>query len=168
MTAVKEVDENCYWRVKPTKEINSSEGERVPVRHGDVIQLEHVATGTNLLTHDVASPLLATNEEFTTVPLDSPRYNETLFQVLLDDHNNGNIWSTYMKGVKLLHMDTKVTLWTRDKALPEWALGQQDVNGNKNTMDRSNYWVATEIKGLNGKYILLSLLAGSLSHTHAK
>ena len=139
--------------MKPTKEI--SEDKRVPVRHNDVIQLEHVSTGTNLLTHDVASPLLATNEEVTTTE-QGKHYNETLFKVVLDDHNNGNIWSTHMKSVKLMHVDTKVAIWTRDKALPEWGLGQQDVNGNKNTQDRSNFWKATEIKGLNGRFSFLN------------
>ncbi|KAG2215490.1 hypothetical protein INT45_012085 [Circinella minor] len=150
VTGVKEADDNCYWRIKPTKEI--SKDKRVPVRHNDIIQLEHVSTETNLLTHDVASPLLATNEEVTTVEQDK-QYNETLFKVVLDDHNNGNIWSTHMKLVKLMHVDTKVAIWTRDKTLPEWGLGQQDVNGNKNTQDRSNFWMATEIKGLNATEI---------------
>ncbi|KAI8141824.1 glycosyltransferase family 39 protein [Fennellomyces sp. T-0311] len=150
VTGVKEADDNCYWRVLPTKDI--AEDERVKVRHNDVIQLEHVGTGTILLTHDVASPLMATNEEITTVE-PGKRYNETLFQVVLDDHHNGNIWSTHMKSVKLMHMDTKVAVWTHKKNLPEWGLGQQDVNGNKNTQDRSNYWVATEIKGLNATEI---------------
>ncbi|KAI9258774.1 O-mannosyltransferase [Phascolomyces articulosus] len=150
VTGVKEADDNCYWRVKATKDI--SKDKRTPVRHNDIIQLEHVATGTNLLTHDVASPLLATNEEVTTME-QGKRYNETLFKVVLDDHNNGNIWSTHMKSVKLMHVDTKVAIWTRDKVLPEWGLGQQDVNGNKNTQDRSNFWMATEIKGLNATEI---------------
>ncbi|CDH58914.1 glycosyltransferase family 39 protein [Lichtheimia corymbifera JMRC:FSU:9682] len=151
VTGVKEADENCWWRVKPTKDV-PEDGKRVAVRHGDVIQLEHIATGTNLLAHDVASPLMSTNEEITTVPQDT-RYNETLFQVILDDHNNGNIWSTHMKSVKLLHMDTKVAVWTRNKSLPDWALKQQDVNGNKNTQDRTNFWTAHEIKGLNATEI---------------
>ncbi|KAI9322162.1 glycosyltransferase family 39 protein [Dichotomocladium elegans] len=152
VTGVKEVDDNCYWRVLPTKDIPVDAENRVPVHHGDIIRLEHVATGTVLLTHDVASPLMATNEEITTVTPDS-RYNETLFEVILDDHHNGNTWSTHMKQVKLLHVDTKVAVWTRDKALPDWALGQQDVNGNKNTHDRSNFWTAIEIKGLNATEI---------------
>ncbi|KAI9492559.1 glycosyltransferase family 39 protein [Zychaea mexicana] len=150
VTGIKEADANCYWRVKATKDI--PEEKRTAVKHNDVIQLEHVATGTNLLTHDVASPLMATNEEVTTVE-QGKRYNETLFRVVLDDHNNGNTWSTHMKSFKLMHMDTKVAIWTRDKALPEWGMLQQDVNGNKNTQERSNFWVATEIKGLNATEI---------------
>ncbi|KAI8379726.1 glycosyltransferase family 39 protein [Radiomyces spectabilis] len=149
VTGVKEVDDNCYWRVKPTITLDD-EDERVYVRHGDIIQLEHIGTQRILLTHDVASPLMATNEEVTTVA-EGERYNETLFQVLLDDHDNGDIWQTHMKSVRLLHMDTKVTIWTHDQALPDWALGQQEVNGNKNILDKSNYWIADEIMGMNGK-----------------
>ncbi|KAI9018623.1 putative PMT4-dolichyl-phosphate-mannose--protein O-mannosyltransferase [Phycomyces nitens] len=150
VTAITTPDDNSWWRIKPTKDI--PEDEPVPVIHGDIVQLEHVGTETNLLTHDVASPLMSTNEEVTTVDLDE-RYNETLFQVLLDDHNNGDIWQTYMKAVRLVHMDTKVAIWTHPKNLPDWGLGQQEVNGNKNLLEKSNYWVATEIDGMNATEI---------------
>ncbi|ORZ03032.1 putative PMT4-dolichyl-phosphate-mannose--protein O-mannosyltransferase [Syncephalastrum racemosum] len=153
VTGVKEKDENCYWRVLPTKEVK--EDEKVKVKHNDVIRLEHIGTNTVLLTHDVASPLLSTNEEITTTAPDT-RYNETRFRVVLDDYNNGNTWATWMKGVKLMHVNTNVALWTRDVALPDWGMGQQDVNGNKNVKDKSNFWMATEIKGLNATEINLN------------
>lgn len=160
VTGVKEKDENCYWRVLPTKEVK--EDEKVKVKHNDVIRLEHIGTNTILLTHDVASPLLSTNEEITTTAPDT-RYNETRFRVVLDDYNNGNTWATWMKGVKLMHINTNVALWTRDVALPDWGMGQQDVNGNKNVKDKSNFWMATEIKGLNGK--TLSNLLSAKAHS---
>jgi dolichyl-phosphate-mannose-protein mannosyltransferase len=111
-----------------------------------------VETDTILLTHDVASPLLSTNEEITTVDPES-RYNETLFKLVLEDSNSNSEWNTQLSPFKLLHMDTKVALWTHDQALPEWGLGLQDVNGNKNTKEASNFWVAQEIMGKNGREI---------------
>ncbi|KAI7871512.1 glycosyltransferase family 39 protein [Spinellus fusiger] len=152
VTAIKMPDENTWWKVKPTKPI--VDGERVAVVHGDIVQLVHVNTGTHLLAHDVASPILSTNEEITTVPLDA-RYNETLFEVLLDDYNNGNVWQTHMKSVRLMHVDTKVCIWTHSQSLPEWGLGQQDVNGNKQLTEKSNYWVSTEIYGINATVVNL-------------
>ncbi|KAG0179181.1 hypothetical protein DFQ28_002385 [Apophysomyces sp. BC1034] len=146
VTGVKEIDENTWWRIRPTKDV--SDDEPVAIVHGDIVQLEHIGTNTILLTHDVASPLMATNEEVITVPHDT-RYNETLFQVFLDDHHNGDVWQTHMKAVRLIHVDTKVALWTHSQFLPDWALGQQEVNGNKNVLEKSNYWVSTEIMGTN-------------------
>ena len=60
------------------------------MRHEDVIQLLHVNTQTYLMTHDVASPLMPTNEEFTTWAKDDfSRYNDTLFQVRLAEGMEG-------------------------------------------------------------------------------
>ncbi|ORE07517.1 O-mannosyltransferase [Rhizopus microsporus var. microsporus] len=150
VTGVLESNENCFWRVKPTFPIEDN-GEPVPVKNGDVIQLEHVVTGTNLLTHDVASPWMPTNEEITTVPLDS-RYEETLFKIIFED-DDMDILETHMTPFRLIHEDTKVAVWVHNKKLPEWGLGHLEVNGNKNAVDNTNYWMAQEIKGKNATEI---------------
>ncbi|KAI9022268.1 glycosyltransferase family 39 protein [Phycomyces nitens] len=146
VTGIKKPNENSYWRVKPTKEISID--TKTPVRHGDVIQLEHVGTGTNLLTHNVASTLMPTNQEVRTVPL-GERHEETLFVVYLNDKSNGNIWQTHRKPFRLLHKSTAVAIWTHRKPLPDWGLGHQEVNGNKKNSESTNYWIADEIFGVN-------------------
>ncbi|KAG0801884.1 hypothetical protein G6F22_000803 [Rhizopus arrhizus] len=150
VTGVMESNDNCFWRIKPTIPIDSN-GEPVPVRNGDIVQLEHVVTGTNLLTHDVASPWMPTNEEVTTVPLNT-RYEETLFKIVFEDEDD-NILETHMTPFRLIHEDTKVAVWAHNKKLPEWGLGHLEVNGNKNAIDSTNYWVAQEIKGKNATEI---------------
>ncbi|KAI8147189.1 family 39 glycosyltransferase [Fennellomyces sp. T-0311] len=155
VVAVSEPDQNSYWKVKPTKDI--PEGKRTAVRHGDTIQLEHVATGKNLLTHNVASPLTRTNQEFTVVP-QGEQYNNTLFKVTLNDHSNGNVWRTHAKSVRLTAKMTPVALWTFDtEKLPEhWGFGFQEVNGKKNYMkEKSTFWTAMEIQGKNATEINL-------------
>ncbi|OBZ91120.1 Dolichyl-phosphate-mannose--protein mannosyltransferase 4 [Choanephora cucurbitarum] len=156
VTGVMESNENCFWRIKPSGEdlsLEDKEGNARPVKHGDVIQLEHVVTRTNLLTHDVASPWMPTNEEITTVPLDT-RYEETLFQVLFEDDDDDNaVLETHMTPFRLIHEDTKVAVWVHNKKLPEWGLGHLEVNGNKNAVEKTNYWVAQEIKGKNATEI---------------
>ncbi|KAI8097247.1 O-mannosyltransferase [Halteromyces radiatus] len=155
VVGIQEPDENSWWQVLPTKEIDSESEDGVKVHHGDIIRLKHLATNTILLTHDVASPILSTNEEVTTIADndDHGRYNETLFKVLLEDSNNNDVWQTHLSPFKLLHMDTKVAIWTHDQALPDWGLGLQDVNGNKNTNEKSNYWVGQDIMGKNATEI---------------
>ncbi|ORZ25921.1 Dolichyl-phosphate-mannose-protein mannosyltransferase-domain-containing protein [Absidia repens] len=152
VVGTKEFDVNSWWQVLPTKDIDEQSEERVKVHHDDIIRLRHLETNTILLTHDVASPLLSTNEEITTVDPDT-RYNETLFRLILEDSNNNDVWQTHLSPFKLLHMDTKVAVWTHDQALPDWGLGLQDVNGNKNTNEKSNFWVAQEIMGKNATEI---------------
>ncbi|KAI7898413.1 glycosyltransferase family 39 protein [Cokeromyces recurvatus] len=152
VTAVLEPNENCYWRIKPAKsENNTNDDEPHLVKNGDIIQLEHVVTGTNLLTHDVASPYMPTNEEVTTVPLDT-RYDETLFKIIFESDNN-DILETHMTSFRLIHEDTKVAVWAHNQKLPEWGLEQLEVNGNKNAVDKTNYWSAQDIKGKNATLI---------------
>lgn len=150
VTGVMESNDNCFWRIKPTAEIEGEEGPR-PVKNGDIIQLEHVVTGTNLLTHDVASPWMPTNEEVTTVPLDVRR-EETLFKIAFEDDDEDTL-ETHMVSFRLVHEDTKVAIWTHNKKLPEWGLGQLEVNGNKNAVENTNYWTAQEIRGKNASEI---------------
>ena len=47
---------------------------------------------------------------------------------------------------KLLHVFTKVAMWTRaTPVLPEWGFKQQEINGHKNLYDPTNYWFADEV-----------------------
>jgi dolichyl-phosphate-mannose-protein mannosyltransferase len=65
VTGYGHADENNMWQIVPTKALSETGRGRI-VRHNDVIQLLHVTTDTYLLTYDVASPLMPTNQEFTT------------------------------------------------------------------------------------------------------
>ncbi|CAG8439456.1 7653_t:CDS:10, partial [Scutellospora calospora] len=151
VTGYKFEDANNYWRIKPAKIfMDSSRPVDDFVKHGDYILLEHINTGSHLLTHDVASPTMPTNQEFTTISVDDEsRYNETVFQVLIDDGDSDTIWKTKASYIRLVHFDTKVAMWTHDKLLPEWAFKQQEINGNKNNLDKSNIWFADQIVGKN-------------------
>ena len=89
VTGYGHADENNWWQIIPTKAIPENGRGRI-VRHSDVIQLLHVSTDTYLLTHDVASPLMPTNQEFTTWPRDDiSRYNDTLFHLYLTGGHEG-------------------------------------------------------------------------------
>ncbi|RIA96567.1 glycosyltransferase family 39 protein [Glomus cerebriforme] len=144
-------DDNNQWRIKPAENFfNTSRPENDTIKHGDFILLEHIKTNSHLLTHDVASPLMPTNQEFTTFPADDKsRYNETVFQVYIHDGDSNTVWKTKSSFVRIIHYDTKVALWTHDAALPEWGFKQQEVNGNKNNIEKSNFWFANEIIGKN-------------------
>jgi len=138
-------DENNWWQIIPTKAIPENGRGRI-VRHSDVIQLLHVSTDTYLLTHDVASPLMPTNQEFTTWPRDDiSRYNDTLFHLYLTGGHEGEPIKSKSGYLRLVHVPTKVSLWSHRDQLPDWAFRQQEVNGDKNPMDRGATWYVDEI-----------------------
>ncbi|ORY05207.1 glycosyltransferase family 39 protein [Basidiobolus meristosporus CBS 931.73] len=144
-------DPNNHWTIRPGRELfeEDYEDEMPKVKNGDIIQLVHIGTGSILLTHDVASPLMPTNTEFTTIPIDdTSRFNETLFRISIEDGvSDDATLKTKSSGVKFIHLDTGVALWTHGEALPDWASGQQEVNGNKNPKDNTNIWTIDEIIG---------------------
>ena len=147
-------DSNNHWIVKPAIPfLNSADRpSNDTIKHGDHIRLEHINTRTYLLTHDVASPLMPTNQEFTTIPADNDsRYNETVFEVLIEKGESNTVWKSKASYIRLLHYDTKVALWTHKEALPQWAFKQQEINGNKNNVEKSNVWYVDDIVGKNGK-----------------
>lgn len=150
MTGYAHDDTNNWWQVIPTKALPETGRGRI-VRHEDVVQLLHVSTQTFLLTHDVASPTKPTNEEVTTWPKDDhSRHNDTLFHLRLMDANPGAAWKTKSSHIKLIHVPTKVALWTFAGQLPEWAFNQQEVNGKKEISDKSTIWFANEIAASEG------------------
>ncbi|THU87976.1 glycosyltransferase family 39 protein, partial [Dendrothele bispora CBS 962.96] len=145
VTGYGHADTNNYWQVYPTKAIPETGSGRV-VRHGDVVQLLHVNTNSFLLTHDVASPLMSTNQEFTTWPKDDKsKHNETLFTLNLIDANDGQAWKTKSGYFRLVHGKTRVSMWTHSKQLPEWAFKQQEINGNKNPTEKTATWFAEDV-----------------------
>ncbi|KAI5953661.1 PMT4 [Candida jiufengensis] len=153
-----EQDPNNQWEIVPIKaEDDGKRGKEVNTN--DIVRFKHVGTGGYLLTHDVASPLKPTNEEFTVVfdeKIES-RYNETLFRLRLSvpgsspkKQNQKKKVKTLATDLKILHMDTVVAMWTHDdELLPEWAFGQQEVSGNKKIQDKDNVWTFNKITNLD-------------------
>ncbi|KAF8239372.1 glycosyltransferase family 39 protein [Tricholoma matsutake] len=138
-------DTNNYWQIIPTKALPETGRGRI-VRNNDVIQLLHVNTNSHLLTHDVASPLMPTNQEFTTWPKDDhSRHNDTLFTLVILDSNDGQAWKSKSGYFRMIHVPTKVSMWTHSKQLPDWAFKQQEINGNKNPTEKTATWFVEEI-----------------------
>lgn len=151
-------DTNNHWQIIPTKSLPESGRGRI-VRQEDVVQLLHVSTNSLLLTHDVASPLMPTNQEFTTWPKDDlTRYNDTLFRLNILDGHDGSAWKTKSGYFRLVHVPTRVSMWTHSKQLPEWAFKQQEINGNKNPTEKTATWYVDEIVQAASVYSLYGLL----------
>ncbi|KAG6869242.1 hypothetical protein C0993_009107 [Termitomyces sp. T159_Od127] len=153
-------DTNNHWQIIPTKALPETGRGRI-VRHNDIVQLLHVNTRSHLLTHDVASPLMPTNQEFTTWPRDDhSRHNDTLFQVVLLEGHEGQAWKSKSGYFRLIHVPTRVSMWTHDKQLPDWAFNQLEINGNKNPAEKTATWFVDSI--IADENVALSIYVGVL------
>lgn len=134
-------DTNNLWQVHATTLLPEEDTSGRVVRNNQVVRLLHVNTQSWLLTHDVASPLMSTNEEFTTVPWnDTSRYNDTLFELRVDGTSKSSTipWKSKSAWFRLIHVPTKVAMWTYSETpLPDWAYKQQEVNGHKDINDKT-------------------------------
>lgn len=146
-------DVGDHWEILPATPFGGNKLGH-PVHQGDTFRLRHINTNGYLLTHDVASPLYPTNEEFTVISIeegDGDRFNDTLFKFDPVDKKTDTVLKTKASIVKLLHVPTVVAMWTHnDVLLPDWAFHQQEVNGNKNIPDGENNWYVDQIIGLSG------------------
>ena len=142
-------DTNNQWQILPTIPVGENEGHSV--KNGDVVQLRHLGTDTILLTHDVASPSQPTNQEFTTVPqdlADGERHNDTLFEIKIENGKDKQEFRTLSSHFKLIHVPTRVAMWTHTTPLPDWGFKQSEINGNKNVLQASNLWYVDVVEAL--------------------
>lgn len=142
-------DTNNQWQILPTIPVGENEGHSV--KNGDVVQLRHLGTDTILLTHDVASPSHPTNQEFTTVPqdlADGERHNDTLFEIKIENGKDKQEFRTLSSHFKLIHVPTRVAMWTHTTPLPDWGFKQSEINGNKNVLQASNLWYVDAVEAL--------------------
>ncbi|ORY81948.1 Dolichyl-phosphate-mannose-protein mannosyltransferase-domain-containing protein [Protomyces lactucae-debilis] len=144
-------DTNNQWKIVPATPFEGGEVKGIPVKHSQAFKLIHTLTDTVLLTHDVASPLYATNQEFTTVSQElaaGERDADTHFQLQLVSGKNEQ-WRTKAGLCKLVHVPTKVNMWSDAAPLPDWGFKQQEINGNKKATDSGNIWYPESIVDLN-------------------
>lgn len=96
---------------------------------------------------------MATNQEFTThPPSDHSRHNDTLFHLNILDAGEGDAWKSKSGHFRLVHVPTRVSMWTHPKQLPEWAFKQQEINGNKNPTEKTATWFVDNIIADECKY----------------
>ncbi|WEW58465.1 Dolichyl-phosphate-mannose--protein mannosyltransferase 4 [Emydomyces testavorans] len=144
-------DTNNHWQILPSVPFADDDRLGHPVKCGDTVQLRHIVTDTILLTHDVASPYYPTNQEFTTVSpelANGERRNDTLFEITVDNSKAGDEFRTMASLFKLIHVPTRVAMWTHTTPLPDWGFKQAEINGNKNAQESSNIWFAEDIPSL--------------------
>ncbi|EPZ34034.1 Glycosyl transferase, family 39 domain-containing protein [Rozella allomycis CSF55] len=143
VTGYSHEDNNNHWRFHKI-DAKLMESDKVIIKNGDIVRLEHVATKSFLLTHDVASPLTMTNMEVTTYPFNETlRYNETLWKVEINEEKS-DLYSLH-ETFRLVHLKTKVSLMNYGKNLPKWGFEQREINGLKDNNAEATYWLIQSI-----------------------
>lgn len=145
-------DTNNHWQILPGTPFpeHAVLGQRV--KNNQIVKFKHVLTDTYLLTHDVASPHFPTNQEFTTVSSElaaGERHLDTQFQLQFVSGKADQDFKTKAGLFKLIHVPTRVAMWTDAAPLPEWGFKQQEINGNKKVVESSNVWYPENIEGLS-------------------
>ncbi|KAJ1663060.1 Dolichyl-phosphate-mannose--protein mannosyltransferase 4 [Coemansia sp. RSA 1813] len=166
VTGAPKMSETSFWMVRPASNQEAFQkymerriaGEQIPddemeqwlVCHSDHIQLLHMNTTSFLRTHDVASPMTATNMEFTTAPLNqtAKTFADTVWELRVDGaSSNDTVVQTSSSFIRLVSTQHGVAMHTHKKKLPEWGRAHQEINGNKKPDEKSNAWVIPLIRG---------------------
>jgi dolichyl-phosphate-mannose-protein mannosyltransferase len=90
---------------------------------------------------------MPTNQEITTIAKEDmrSRYNETLFTLNIVGGHAGQPVKSKASHLRLIHLPTKVAVWTHPQPLGDWAFKQQEINGNKDNTIKTATWFIDEI-----------------------
>ena len=154
VSGVEESDAAAVWQIIPVHPVDNEDGSfnetLRKIRHRQHIRLLHVESQSYLLAHDVAAPLIPTNEEFTTIPAEdlheSP--DDTVFEFNINEQSDKSTrtWFSRSTMFRLIHVPTRVAMWTYPNAeLPEWGHGHYEINGIKNALDRTALWFVEDV-----------------------
>lgn len=159
VTGYSHLDANDYWVVEPIdpkytsltlSPLTSEEKERQVryVRAGDIVRIRHKQTNGYLITHDVASSLMPTHMEVTLHYTNdtSVRYDETLWIIKAEKGvNAGDKLVSKKVPIKIINNKHQVAIHCHKGVLPEWGFGQNEVNGNKNLVEKNNVWSVYDV-----------------------
>ncbi|MDQ3702859.1 MAG: hypothetical protein M3442_18330, partial [Chloroflexota bacterium] len=133
-------DDNDLWRIKGPHGSPASHKAAQPVRHGDVLRLEHVLTQRNL--HSDAGHLspATSQQEVTGFGVRGAGDGNDDWRLEVEgDVAGGGAWDS-AKRVRLVHAPTGCALHSHAGwAHPQWTLGQQEVTGFAGR-DDNDWW----------------------------
>ncbi|KAI9208354.1 Dolichyl-phosphate-mannose-protein mannosyltransferase-domain-containing protein [Polychytrium aggregatum] len=111
------------------------------VKNSDLVRLKHAGTNSYLLTHDVASSLMSTHMEMTTISDPLERYDETVWRIEVIDADAGSYKIRAKRNtIRIVSHTHNVAVHSHKGTLPDWGFSQQEINGNKNLKEVANNW----------------------------
>ena len=161
-------DQNNLWIIRRAYELNvtyhddrpDEREELVPLRHNDVLRLEHLPTGRFLHSHNNPPPISDKEKQF---EVSGYAHHPTKFSDLNDnwrieivDDKGESITkeqdeeglSDYKPSVlaintkfRLVHTMAACILHCRGKSLPQWGYGQNEVTCGRETLLTNQIWI---------------------------
>ncbi|XP_048514111.1 stromal cell-derived factor 2 [Athalia rosae] len=130
-------DGNSHWLIKAETEKQCTRGK--PIKCGDIVRLEHLATKKNLHSHHFSSPLSA-NQEISA-------YGDEK-----GDGDTGDDWQVVCQDefwerdgtIMLRHIDTNVFLSSSDRTYGNPITGQVEVVGTYTAIGDNSNWKSME------------------------
>ncbi|KAG9481727.1 hypothetical protein GDO78_010779 [Eleutherodactylus coqui] len=125
VTTYSHKDHNNLWIVKKHNAEYDSESPLEFVHHGDIIRLEHKATGCNLHSHQQEAPLTKKHLQVTAYGTNGTGDSNDFWriEVTSDKHKVKVLRSQ----IRLLHLATSCVLGSTGKTLPKWGWEQSEV-----------------------------------------
>ncbi|XP_032796479.2 protein O-mannosyl-transferase 2 [Daphnia magna] len=136
-------DDNNNWHVKRHNKLAPSWNSTRPidfVRNGDLLRLEHFATGRNLHAHRSLAPITIKQFQVTGYGLDGVGDNNDIWRLEIEDGEEGQILETMLHRFRLIHYNLGCALTCTKKKLPAWGFEQDEVTCNPNRRDPNAIW----------------------------
>ena len=141
VTAFEGADDNDLWRVNGPDGQAEDYRAGQPVRHGDIVRLQHALTGKNLHSHGGFPSPVTGQQEVTCFGENGIGDGNDNWRVEVE---GGGTWDAG-KRMRLIHVNTDHALHSHEGfSHPEWTTGQQEVTcfGEK---DDNDWWLLLEI-----------------------
>ncbi|KAJ3140838.1 hypothetical protein HK100_008854 [Physocladia obscura] len=119
------------------------------LKNGDIIRLEHVATGKKLHSHDVKAPVTVNEHHWEVSGYGDENWtgdtNDNWIVRIADpniEHDDPQKIKAINTKIRLIHVNNRhCGLFSHDKKLPEWAYEQQEVTCSENNVRAGAVWL---------------------------
>ncbi len=146
VTTYSHKDDNNMWLVKKGYGQNLNlDSVLEPLKHGDIILLEHTATKRNLHSHPISAPLTKKHNQVTCYGVNGTGDSNDLFRVEIDGGKTGDPVKALSTVFRLVHQNIGCALYSHQKQLPKWGWEQMEVTCNPSTWDKNNRWTVEQV-----------------------
>lgn len=125
VTTYSHKDHNNLWIVKKHDAEYDSEAPLEFVRHGDIVRLEHKATGRNLHSHQREAPLTKKHLQVSAYGTNGTGDSNDFWRIEVTGGKNRV--KVLRSQIRLLHLSTGCVLGSSGKTLPKWGWEQGEV-----------------------------------------
>ncbi|XP_069592011.1 protein O-mannosyl-transferase 2 isoform X6 [Ranitomeya imitator] len=160
VTTYSHKDPNNLWMVKKHNAEYDSDSALEFVHHGDLIRLEHKATGRNLHSHQREAPLTKKHLQVTAYGTNGSGDSNDFWRIEVTGGKNKV--KVLRSQIRLLHLSTGCALGSSGKTLPKWGWEQGEVTCSPYLRESPNtLWSVEDHENIRLLKISVSILKPS-------